>query len=179
MRVFLDFEASSLGKHSFPVEVAWVFEDGRSRSFLIRPLPEWSDWSDEAERLHGISKAKLDRDGMPPETVAQQMISELSGHALFASAPSWDGKWMSTLLRGGGFPRHALRLAKSDEAFFQVAREVLSAAVPDDTIVALVEDVIRKTVPDLAVHRALADAGLELERLKRVVQAAQAQVQAK
>ncbi|MEK1875915.1 MAG: transcriptional regulator, partial [Rhizobium altiplani] len=37
MIVFLDFEASSLSKHSYPVEIAWVFEDGRSRSFLIKP----------------------------------------------------------------------------------------------------------------------------------------------
>jgi hypothetical protein len=39
MPVFLDFEASSLSKHSYLVEVAWVFEDGRSRSFLVRPAP--------------------------------------------------------------------------------------------------------------------------------------------
>jgi hypothetical protein len=53
MIVFLDFEASSLNKKSFPIEVAWVFQDGRSRSYLIRPAPEWIDWSDEAEEVHG------------------------------------------------------------------------------------------------------------------------------
>jgi hypothetical protein len=28
LRAFLDFEASSLGRHGFPIEVAWVFENG-------------------------------------------------------------------------------------------------------------------------------------------------------
>lgn len=34
MLVFLDFEASSLGKRSYPIEVAWVVEDGRSEAHL-------------------------------------------------------------------------------------------------------------------------------------------------
>jgi hypothetical protein len=37
MRTFLDFEASSLSDESYPVEVAWVFEDGHAESHLIRP----------------------------------------------------------------------------------------------------------------------------------------------
>jgi len=39
MIVFVDFEASSLSKQSFPIEVGWIFEDERSFSFLIRPAP--------------------------------------------------------------------------------------------------------------------------------------------
>jgi hypothetical protein len=39
MIVFLDFEASSLARHSYPIEVAWVFEDGASEAHLIRPAP--------------------------------------------------------------------------------------------------------------------------------------------
>jgi hypothetical protein len=37
MRVFLDFEASSLGKNGYPIEVGWVFEDGACEAHLIRP----------------------------------------------------------------------------------------------------------------------------------------------
>lgn len=172
MRVFLDFEASSLGKKSYPIEVAWVFEDGRSKSTLIKPLSEWTDWSSEAEALHGVSRQRLEDEGTAPTTVAHQMIDLLSGHQLFASAPSWDGKWLSTLLRGGGLPRHALRLAKSDEAFVQVAREVLGNGPSDEVVSALVADVVQATVPAIPAHRALADAGLELERLNAVRQAA-------
>ena len=39
MNVFLDFEASSLSDHSYPIEIAWVFEDGRSQSHMIAPAP--------------------------------------------------------------------------------------------------------------------------------------------
>jgi len=174
MRVFLDFEASSLGKKSFPIEVAWVFEDGWSGSSLIKPLPEWTDWSEEAESLHCISRDQLARDGADPVTVARQLVDILSGHALFASALSWDGKWLSTLLRGGALPRHALRLVRSDEAFVQVARETLGDQASDAQIAALVADVIETTIPARPTHRALADAGLELERLNRVREAAAA-----
>ena len=39
MLAFVDFEASSLAKDSYPVEVAWVFEDGACEGHLIRPAP--------------------------------------------------------------------------------------------------------------------------------------------
>lgn len=48
MIVFVDFEASSLAKASFPVEVAWVFENGAARTSLIRPASGWDDWSADA-----------------------------------------------------------------------------------------------------------------------------------
>ena len=39
MLVFLDFESSSLGKRSYPIEVAWVFANGRLESHLTLPAP--------------------------------------------------------------------------------------------------------------------------------------------
>src|SRR3546814_15896239 len=108
MYVFLDFEASSLSKASYPIEVAWVFEDGRSESHLIRPAEQWSDWRADAEEIHHISQSRLQAEGTPYEQVALRMVSELSGHELFTSAPSWDGKRLSLLLRTSGLPRHAL-----------------------------------------------------------------------
>jgi hypothetical protein len=169
MIVFLDFEASSLRKKSYPIEVAWVFEDGRSTSRLIRPTPEWTDWSYEAEKIHGITKGVLTSKGASVQDVADEMLQDLTGHALYASAPSWDGKWLSTLLRGAGLPRHALRLAKSDEAFAQVARQVLGEAISDKEIRTLVQDVIKGTEPPVApAHRALPDAELELKRYRTV-----------
>lgn len=169
MNVFLDFEASSLGKHSYPIEVAWVFEDGRSTSFLIRPLPSWTDWSDEAERIHGISRDQLVAEGTSVVAVVQQMTAELPGHELHASSPSWDGKWLSVLLRGGGAPRHALRVRKSDDLFMDVASRLLeTAGDPQVDIPALVADVIAQSEPDEPAHRALPDALLELQRLNLV-----------
>jgi hypothetical protein len=173
MIVFLDFEASSLRKNSYPIEVAWVFEDGRSASRLIRPGPDWTDWSYEAEQIHGITKGILAAEGVSVERVADEMLRELSGHQLYASAPSWDGKWLSTLLRGAGQPRHALRLGKSDDAFLDAARQQLGESVPLRDIRKLVSEIIEQTEPPVSpAHRALPDALLELERWRRVREAA-------
>ncbi len=84
MLVFLDFEASSLSKQSYPVEVAWVFEDGRSRAFLIRPAPDWTDWSSEAEAIHGISRELLEKEDVAVSIIADEMVKTLSGHDLYA-----------------------------------------------------------------------------------------------
>lgn len=97
MKVFLDFEASSLADDSYPIEVAWVFEDGRSEAHLIAPAPEWTDWDVKAEAIQGIARAELVARGTRAAQVAARMVAELSGHDLFASAPSWDGKWMSAV----------------------------------------------------------------------------------
>ncbi len=167
MIAFLDFEASSLTKKSFPVEVAWIFEDGRSASCLIRPAGDWLDWSDEAEAIHGISREKLHAEGIPVEAVASRMMDELSGHRLFASAPSWDGKWLSVLLRAAGRPRHALRLTKSDEVFREAAVAILGGGSEREAA-SLVAGIIDRTEPETPAHRALPDAELELRRWRLV-----------
>ena len=130
MVVFLDFEASSLAKLSYPIEVAWVFEDGASETHLIQPAPQWTDWDAEAEAIHRISRETLQNEGDPHDAVARRMVDQLSGHSLFASAPSWDGKWLSALLRAAKLPRHALRLRDSDEALAEAARDILAPSCP-------------------------------------------------
>lgn len=136
MLVFLDFEASSLGSRSWPIEVAWVFEDGRSESHLIAPLPEWTDWDPRAEAVHGIPHALLLSDGEDALAVAQRMMTELAGHRLFVSAPSWDGQWLSRLLRAAGLERHALRLEDSELARREAATAVLGDRLPAEGLAA-------------------------------------------
>ena len=114
MRVFLDFEASSLGRNSYPIEVGWVFEDGGSESHLIRPADGWTDWDVDAAAMHRIDRERLLREGEPVADVAGRVVASLGGHELYASAPSWDGKWLSVLLRAAGYARHLLRLRDSE-----------------------------------------------------------------
>ncbi|KQS46784.1 MULTISPECIES: 3'-5' exonuclease [unclassified Sphingomonas] len=168
MLVFLDFEASSLGKKSYPIEVAWVFEDGSSESHLIKPAPEWTDWDPAAQAIHGIERRVLEEEGEDHGIVAARMVEVLVGHDLLASAPSWDGKWLSTLLRAGGQPRRVLRLRDSDEAQLEAARACLSGVEPAAVREALTREVVgvvsqrrNGRVPD---HRALADAIEEREQ---------------
>ncbi|MFT8246485.1 hypothetical protein [Roseomonas sp. BN140053] len=45
MLYFLDLEASSLHYGGFPIEVAWVAEDGVGEVHPISPAPGWGEWS--------------------------------------------------------------------------------------------------------------------------------------
>jgi hypothetical protein len=168
MRVFLDFEASSLSKNSYPVEVAWAFEDGASEAWLIRPAPGWTEWDARAEAIHGISRAMLDREGEAHDRVAARMVDALSGHDLLASAPSWDGKWLSALLRAAGLPRHALRLRDSDDAHLETAMALLQGAVEPAQIEGVASSLVAsaeiRAAGEQPAHRALADA--QEERLR-------------
>jgi len=170
---FLDFEASSLGKTSYPIEVAWVFSDGASESFLIRPAPAWTDWAPEAEAVHGIPRPQLVREGVPHDWVALHMLTTLRDVPLYASAPSWDGQWLSRLLRASGLPRHALRLKATAEAQRRAILDVLEAgglpasrrdAVAGQVIASLRQDANADAAP---AHRALSDARRECRRWQR------------
>jgi len=167
MHVFLDFEASSLSDESYPIEVGWAAEDGATESHLIRPAPGWLDWDPQAEALHGLSRAHLLSAGEPHEAVARRALEALSAHQVFVSSPSWDGKWMSVLLRAAGLPRHALRLRASAEAQQAAAAERLGGRVPRAELAARAAQVVeRARAAERAwppQHRALPDALAELE----------------
>jgi hypothetical protein len=178
MRVFLDFEASSLGKRGFPIEIAWVFENGDGEGHLIRPAPGWTDWDEKAEAIHHIDRATLATEGRPHDWVAQRMIECLAGHDLYASAPSWDGKWLSALLRAAGLPRHSLRLRDSEIAQRESATEILSPVLGGAELVVRVEEIMARAdaADDDAVrHRALDDAAQERRRWLAVKRLAEAE----
>jgi len=168
MQVFIDFEASSLSKTSYPIEVGWVFVDGRSEGHLIRPAPGWDDWSVQAQAVHGIDRATLEQDGVPHDQVAKRMVEVLAEHDLFASAPSWDGKWLSVLLRAAGLPRHTLRLRDTEEAHRDAARSLLAPLVPTDALDGAVANAV--SLAELRFrhgpvrHRAVEDAEQERQR---------------
>jgi hypothetical protein len=178
MRVFLDFEASSLKKNGFPVEVGWVFEDGAAEGHLIRPAPGWTDWDAEAEAIHGLSRERLEREGTPHDQVARRMVDVLSAHDLYASAPSWDGKWLSLLLRAAGLPRHSLRLRDTEVAQAESAAALLDDLLTPGEAAGAVRDIMaevraeaERTPPR---HRAVDDAEEERRRWIEVRRRAQA-----
>lgn len=106
---WLDFEASSLNPGSFPTEVGWaIISDGTvvSGGWLIRPLPEWlavpGTWSAESERLTGISRAMLDRDGHPVAEVVALLTATIRNRLLLSDNPPFDGYWFDLLFNAAG-----------------------------------------------------------------------------
>ena len=172
MHVFIDFEASSLGKTGYPIEVGWAAEDGTSENHLIRPAPQWTDWDARSEAIHGISRATLDAEGEPHDVVARRLLEALSGHDLYASAPSWDGKWLSALFRAAGIPRHALRLKDSDIAQHETAARLLTGLLPPAERILRVRAILARVRIEgerrPVRHRAVADAEEELRRWREV-----------
>ncbi|MBT0668917.1 hypothetical protein HT136_11115 [Novosphingobium profundi] len=101
----IDFEASCLPEYgqSYPIEVAIARVDGRSRAWLIKPSPQWRywDWSQEAEDLHGISRAMLEAEGQPATQVVAEMIAFTEDCDLYADA-DLDEYWFEVLCHAVG-----------------------------------------------------------------------------
>ncbi|MEA3539237.1 MAG: hypothetical protein U9R73_08940 [Pseudomonadota bacterium] len=106
--VTIDFEASCLPRHgrSFPIEVGIAHTDGRARSWLIQPVPEWSEWgwTEEAQSLHGITRQQLDRDGLPIAQVLAELTEAVAGWRVFADS-HLDAGWLDTLANAARTPR--------------------------------------------------------------------------
>jgi hypothetical protein len=90
---FVDVEASSLFKMSYPIEVAVATVDMVVESMLIKPLPHWDDWSWESENVHNISRDMLERDGEDARLVALRSNALLSGRYVFSDNPGFDNRW--------------------------------------------------------------------------------------
>ncbi len=128
----LDIEASGFGRGSYPIEVGLARADGSCCASLIQPLAEWTHWDPKAELLHGISRARLAREGLPVEQVARWLNDEL-GQAGIAYSDSWgyDNTWLSLLFYHAGmlptFRLEALRVLLSERqlSLWHATREAL------------------------------------------------------
>lgn len=102
--VLIDFEASSLEPGGFPIEVGWVSHSGEGECRLIRPSPDWQEWSATSEAVHGISRGMLHEHGLPHALVAAELGRCLAPETatVFADSPAFDGEWLHMLLRSGG-----------------------------------------------------------------------------
>ena len=161
MLAFLDFEASSLSDDSYPIEVGWVMEDGSGETHLIRPAPGWTDWDEDAVAIHHITRGQLEREGEAHDAVCDRLIELFETRQVFVSAPSWDGKWLSVLLRASGHQRHLLRFRDSDEAFAEAAEASLGEGASPEEIAALVAQARERVEEEPPTHRALSDARRE------------------
>lgn len=96
---FIDFEASSLNLiESYPIEVGICTPDGAVDSWLIHPHVLWRDWSDSAQRVHGITREMLENDGLDISGVTQLLNERLSG-TLYCDAWTFDSFWLHRLYK--------------------------------------------------------------------------------
>lgn len=106
--LFLDIEASSLSEGSYPIEVAWGDESGQIESHLINPYlypDSYTDWSPDAQAVHGLSRAYLSKNGKDPKHVAERVCSQLNGHLVVSDAPDFDNFWLQRLCDAAGIAK--------------------------------------------------------------------------
>lgn len=103
--LFVDFEASSLNqKRSYPIQFGWQrVVQGKladAGEFLIRTAPAWDvpgAWSDEAGRVHGISRQEI-ANGMATVDAAARTCAVVGRSIVVGDAPSYDRHWWRVLL---------------------------------------------------------------------------------
>lgn len=120
---FLDVEATGFGPESYPIEIAWSDDHGEIHRCLIDPTPiaAWTSWSDEAERVHGIDRERLVRNGWAPDYVATRLSDDLRGRTVYTDAPDYDARWVGTLFSAVGKPL-PFRFDHVDELLLGIVR---------------------------------------------------------
>lgn len=93
----IDVEASGFGRGSYPIEIGFVEPQGQAFCCLIHPEPDWQHWDDQAEALHGITRAVLISHGKSPEWVAAEMNARLRGQTVYCDGWGHDYPWLARL----------------------------------------------------------------------------------
>lgn len=96
---FIDFEASSLDLiSSYPLEVGLCYPDGTTESWLIKPHVLWLDWSESAEKIHGLTRSQLIEEGIEVSEAAEKLNSRL-GDIVYCDAWTFDSFWLYRLYK--------------------------------------------------------------------------------
>ena len=97
-RAIINIDSSGLGSDSWPVSVAWrILDTGREGHVLIKPAPTWRAWDAEAEEIHGISRERLEREGLTPAAAAEEIAAALRGLEVHSDAPALDQLWLDKI----------------------------------------------------------------------------------
>lgn len=100
----IDVEASGFGGKSYPIEVGVALGDGHRYCSLIVPMPEWTCWDEEAERLHGISRDTLYAYGSSVDKVVADLNELLNGMTLYSDGWVVDQPWLIRLFHAANRP---------------------------------------------------------------------------
>ncbi|MFO7839721.1 MAG: hypothetical protein R6X08_09515 [Desulfosalsimonadaceae bacterium] len=110
--IIIDFEASSLRKNSYPIEVAWGDSTDNIQSYLLNPdyMEGWTDWNPESHEYHGLTREELRRLGEDPRQVAGRMVEELAEEGVYSDEPHYDIRWKNRLLADSGYDPALIRI---------------------------------------------------------------------
>jgi hypothetical protein len=172
MILFVDFEASSLSPHSYPIEIGWCDDTGAGEAYLIRPAESWKDWSVASQGIHGISQEQLHQDGVPHQDVARRVMEVVNwpGIRMVSDAPTFDQVWLNKLLVAAGYRAGAVKIGSAEEVYAEACKPLLRGLSPAEMprvtrsavllkvtqLVREAQEACRKQGPE--IHRALADA---------------------
>lgn len=98
----LDFEASGFGVYSYPIEVGVVLANDQKYCALIKPADEWRFWDDQAEQVHGLSRALLYQHGKSIHEVAKELNTFLANSVVYSDGWVVDKPWLSRLYYDAG-----------------------------------------------------------------------------
>jgi hypothetical protein len=177
---FIDFEASSLGPNSYPIEVAFGHEGAKVENYLIDPssISHWSDWDHFAESVHKISKEQLRRDGLQPKVIAEIMNERLEGTVLYSDVQEYDWMWCQKLYDSVGVTpsfkisdarilfKHTLH-ANREPSLTEIMTE---STLSDEQLITTLDDYSSKAWRNLdcAPHRAASDVKHLIEMWKLI-----------
>jgi hypothetical protein len=110
--VTIDFEASGLGRLTYPIEIGmsrWQGPGhvGETWHSLIRPDPTWTSkgvWNDVSQTIHGIERDELADAPTPAEVLKAANGFAPLGTLAFCDGGGHDSYWLQRLADAAGFP---------------------------------------------------------------------------
>lgn len=103
--IILDIESSGFGRGSYPIEVGIALDDGQTGCRLIRPCSTWNHWDSAAEKLHGIKREVIEKNGRSVVEVASWLNHSLKGKAVYCDAWGNDSSWLALLFDCANMPQ--------------------------------------------------------------------------
>jgi len=154
----IDVEASGFGQGSYPIEVGFALESGKTYCTLIKPLHDWTHWDERAAALHGINKDLLNQRGQDIIQVAEILNFHLKDKIVYTDGWGVDSSWLALLFDQARVAQH-----------FKL--ETLNAILSDKQKNHW-DNTKYQVIKDLGVcrHRASSDARVIQETFKRTKQ---------
>lgn len=148
----IDIEASGFGSTSYPIEVGVARADGQKYCRLIVPFSDWTHWEDEAEQLHGLTRAALATYGVPGYQVCQELNDFLGNSTAYTDGWVVDSPWLIKLYAAAGMEM-TFRISALDyilnekqmDIWYQTKRQVSASIQLKRHRASTDADVIQKT----------------------------------